>query len=89
MESCLPISKPLQPVTTQSPLTRSPKCSLSIPIMQLRKHSFTCSSIEVNDSDSSDGKEFGRSVIDDRVLSDACKTSQQASYEIESVIARE
>ena len=50
-------------------------------IMQLRKHSFTCSSIEVNDSDSSDEKEFERSVFDDRILPDVCKTAQQASDE--------
>ena len=83
MKSCLPMDKPPQPVTTQSPLTKCPKCSLSIPIMQLRKHLFTCSSTEVNDSDSSDEKEFERSVFDDRVLPDACKTAQQASDESE------
>ena len=81
MKSCLPMDKPAQPVTTQSPLTKCPNCSLSIPIMQLRKHSFTCSRIEVNDSDGSDEKEFERSVFDDRVLPDACKTPQQASDE--------
>ena len=81
MKSSLPMDKPAQPVTTQSPLTKCPNCSLSIPIMQLRKHSFTCSRIEVNDSDGSDEKEFERSVFDDRVLPDACKTPQQASDE--------
>ena len=78
MKSCLPMDKPAQPVTTRSPLTKCPNCSLSIPIMQLRKHSFTCSGIEVNDSDSSDEEEFQRSVFDDRVLPDAGKTAQQA-----------
>lgn len=57
MKSCLPMNKPPQPVTTQSPLTKCPKCSLSIPIVQMRKHSVTCSSVEVNDSDE---KEFER-----------------------------
>ena len=47
----------------------------------MRKHSFTCSSIEVNDSESSDEKEFERSVFDDRILRVACKTTQQASDE--------
>ena len=67
MKSCLSLDKPPQPVTNQSPQTTCPKCSLSIPIMQLRKHSFTCSGIEVQDSDSNDEKELERFPFD-RVL---------------------
>ena len=64
MKSCLSLDKPLQPVTNQSPQTNCPKCSWSIPIMQLRKHSFTCIGIEVHDSDSNDDKELERSPFD-------------------------
>ena len=66
MESCLSLDKPPQPVTNQSPQTHCPKCSLSIPNMQLRKHYFTCRGTEVHDSDSSD-EELKRSPSD-RVL---------------------
>lgn len=58
------MDKPLQPVTNQSPQTNCPKCSLPIPIIQFRKHSFTCSGIEVDESDSNDEKELERSVFD-------------------------
>lgn len=64
MKSCLSLDKPLQPVTNQSPQTNCPKCSLPIPIIQLRKHYFTCSGIEVDESDSNDEKELERSVFD-------------------------
>ena len=67
MKSCLSLDKPPQPVTDQSPQTNCPKCSLSIPIVQLRKHYFTCIGIEVHDSDSNDDKELERSPFD-RVL---------------------
>lgn len=63
MKSCLPLDKPTQPVT-DSPLTKCPKCTLSIPIMQSRKHSSPCSGIEVSNSDSSDEKDFERSVFE-------------------------
>ena len=67
MKSCLSLDKPPHPVNNQSPQTNCPKCSLSIPIIQLRKHSFTCSGIEVHDSDCNGEKELERSVFD-RVL---------------------
>lgn len=81
MKSCLSLDKPPQPVTTQSPLTKCPKCSLSIPIMQLRKHCFVCSKIDI-DSDSSDEKEFERSVFDKDHPVD-CEAVQQNRDEIE------
>ena len=65
MKSCLPLDKPPQDVTNQSPQTNCPKCSLSIPIILLRKHSFTCR--EVHESDCNGEKELERSVFD-RVL---------------------
>ena len=40
--SCFSLNKPTQPVANQSPQTKCPKCSFSIPTLQLRKHSFTC-----------------------------------------------
>ena len=67
MKSCLSLDKPPQDVTNQSPQTNCPKCSLSIPIILLRKHSFTCSGIEVHESDCNGEKELERSVFD-RVL---------------------
>ena len=67
MKSCLSLDKPPQPVTNQSPQTNCPRCSWSISIMQLRKHSFTCSGIDVHDSDSNDETELERSPFD-RVL---------------------
>ncbi|KAL9961148.1 hypothetical protein ACROYT_G030041 [Oculina patagonica] len=81
MQSCLFLDKPPQPVTTQSPLTKCPKCSLSIPIMQLRKHCFVCSKIDI-DSDSGDEKEFERSVFDKDQPID-CEAEQQNKDEIE------
>ena len=76
MKSSLSLDKPPQLVTNESPLTECPKCCLSIPIMQLRSHSFTCSGIKIND-DSSDEKEFERSVFDDKVLPSASKSQLQ------------
>ena len=65
MKSYLPLDKPSQDVTNQSPQTNCPKCSLSIPIILLRKHSFTCR--DVHESDCNGEKELERSVFD-RVL---------------------
>lgn len=81
MKCCLSLDKPPQPVTTHSPLTKCPKCSLSIPIMQLRKHCFVCSKIDI-DSDSGDEKEFERSVFDKDQPIDG-EAEQQNKDEIE------
>ena len=49
MKSCLSLDKSPQPVTLQSPLTKCPKCFLSIPMMQLRNHSQTCNHSNISD----------------------------------------
>lgn len=64
MKSCLSLDKSPKPVTLQSPLTKCPKCFLSIPIMQLRNHSQTC-----NDSDISDESLEYSSFDDNKLLS--------------------
>ena len=89
MKSCLPMDKPPQPVTTQSRLTKCPKCSLSIPIMQLRTHSLTCSSIEVNGSDSNDKKSLKRSFLMTGFSQMLVKLRSKLAMRVNSVIARE
>ena len=83
MKSTLSLDKSPQPVTSRSPLTKCPNCSLSVAIMELRSHCLTCTRVEVNDSDSSDEKEFERSVFSDKALKlpDATETKQKYSDE--------
>ena len=53
------------------------KCFQTIPIIELRKHSFTCSAIEV--SDSSGDEELQSSPFDDKVLNESASCAASSA----------
>ena len=77
MKTCLSLEKIPVPITSHSPQTECPKCFQTIPIIELRKHSFTCSAIEV--SDSSGDEELQSSPFDDKVLNESASCAASSA----------